>query len=309
MLGPIDAGGRTATLVAAGGRRLGGFDLVVDATGARSRLKRLASNPSEPKPLAYGAFWASLDWRGDGFDAHALLQRYHRASVMIGVLPIGRPRAGRRADGGVLLEPEAATRRTRFAPPGLPPGRIASPAYGRNARPISRRSTVSTSCRWRATATIRWPIRSGAASRSSATLRIRPARSSGRAPTWRCSTPALWRMRSPCEPDVDEALAAYARMRRMHVRVFQALSSRSRRSTSRIRRCCRSSATGWCATVARIAPAPQLLASMVAGTLVDPFGPIGLRRRSGIECSLAIESIRWLDDKLAWHCLRLPALS
>ena len=29
------------------------------------------------------------------------------------------------------------------------------------------------------------------------------------------------------------------------------------------------------ATIARIPPAPQLLASMVAGTLVDPFEPIG----------------------------------
>ena len=38
----IDAGGQRATLITATGRRLGGFDLVVDATGARSKLKRLA---------------------------------------------------------------------------------------------------------------------------------------------------------------------------------------------------------------------------------------------------------------------------
>ncbi|MGX7873416.1 hypothetical protein ACVDG5_012140 [Mesorhizobium sp. ORM6] len=43
-------------------------------------------NAGAPRPLTYGAFWASLDWSGDGFDEHALLQRYDKASVMIGVL-------------------------------------------------------------------------------------------------------------------------------------------------------------------------------------------------------------------------------
>ena len=51
----------------------------------------------------------------------------------------------------------------------------------------------------------------------------------------------------------------------------------SRPSTSRIRRCCPSSATGWWRRSRRIPPAPQLLASMVAGTMVDPFAPIGLK--------------------------------
>ena len=92
-LATVDTTGQRARLVTSDGRTFGGFDLVVDATGARSKLKRLANNPSEPKPLAYGAFWASLGWRGEGFDAHALSQRYHGASVMIGVLPIGRPQA------------------------------------------------------------------------------------------------------------------------------------------------------------------------------------------------------------------------
>lgn len=58
--------GEKAALVAEGGKRVGGFDLVVDATGARSKLKRHAFGASEPRPLAYGAFWASLAWRGDG---------------------------------------------------------------------------------------------------------------------------------------------------------------------------------------------------------------------------------------------------
>lgn len=64
----------------------GPFDLIVDALGARSALA-----PPTGRALAYGALWASLAWPDDaGFDEAALQQRYVRASVMAGVLPIGR---------------------------------------------------------------------------------------------------------------------------------------------------------------------------------------------------------------------------
>lgn len=60
-------------------------DLVVDALGTRTPLMA-----SIGRSLAYGALWASLDWPDDcGFDGAALEQRYHRASKMAGVLPIG----------------------------------------------------------------------------------------------------------------------------------------------------------------------------------------------------------------------------
>lgn len=63
------------------------YDLVVDALGTRTPLA-----PSTGRELAYGALWASLDWPQDaGFDPHALAQRYDRASIMAGVLPIGTP--------------------------------------------------------------------------------------------------------------------------------------------------------------------------------------------------------------------------
>jgi 2-polyprenyl-6-methoxyphenol hydroxylase-like FAD-dependent oxidoreductase len=94
----LDAG-EAATLIDDKARGLGSFDLVIDASGTRSRLRRHADVPGEPHPLAYGAFWASLRWHGDGFDEHALLQRYDRT--------------GRRADGGVFLEPEAGRRGPR----------------------------------------------------------------------------------------------------------------------------------------------------------------------------------------------------
>lgn len=71
----------------ADGQTSGPYDLVVDALGTRTPLA-----PQTGRELAYGALWASLDWPQDaGFDPHALAQRYDRASIMAGVLPIGTP--------------------------------------------------------------------------------------------------------------------------------------------------------------------------------------------------------------------------
>jgi 2-polyprenyl-6-methoxyphenol hydroxylase-like FAD-dependent oxidoreductase len=71
----------------ADGERTAPFDLIVDALGTRTPLA-----PATGRELAYGALWASLDWpQGAIFDVHALEQRYSRASIMAGVLPIGTP--------------------------------------------------------------------------------------------------------------------------------------------------------------------------------------------------------------------------
>ena len=68
------------------GRHHGPFDLRIDALGVWS--------PLCPKPatmLPYGALWATLDFPQDGaFERTRLAQRYLDASVMIGVLPVGR---------------------------------------------------------------------------------------------------------------------------------------------------------------------------------------------------------------------------
>ncbi|MBI4921983.1 MAG: FAD-dependent monooxygenase, partial [Devosia nanyangense] len=75
------------------GRREGPFDLVVDALGANSPLRPLLRDPGRTRPLEFGAIWGTVPWIDQGFDATALTQRYEGASVMIGVLPIGRQAA------------------------------------------------------------------------------------------------------------------------------------------------------------------------------------------------------------------------
>ena len=79
-----------STLILDKARREGPFDLIIDALGSRSPLIPLASGPDYRQSLAYGAIWASLPWPGAPFDEHALEQRYDAASVMMGVLPIGQ---------------------------------------------------------------------------------------------------------------------------------------------------------------------------------------------------------------------------
>ena len=71
-------------------KKVGPFDLIVDASGSRSLLVHHASGPDYRRAMPYGALWASLPWPGAPFDDHALEQRYHKASTMSGVLPIGK---------------------------------------------------------------------------------------------------------------------------------------------------------------------------------------------------------------------------
>ncbi|MFN3354204.1 MAG: FAD-dependent oxidoreductase, partial [Brevundimonas sp.] len=77
-------------LIASDGRRTPRFDLVVDATGARSLIaeRRLGARR---RALEFGALWATTPWpETPDFDPSALQQVYRAADKMIGVLPVGR---------------------------------------------------------------------------------------------------------------------------------------------------------------------------------------------------------------------------
>ena len=80
-------GAEAGRLIDASGRKGPAFDLVIDATGARSAIA--AAHGLRRHDLAYGALWATVPWPGEPFDAGALEQVYRGASKMIGVLPCG----------------------------------------------------------------------------------------------------------------------------------------------------------------------------------------------------------------------------
>jgi salicylate hydroxylase len=72
------------------GRTLGAFDLVIDGTGMRSRLRETEGAVRLNRPYAYGAVWAALAVPADWPDSNSLRQRYDGAHTMAGILPIGR---------------------------------------------------------------------------------------------------------------------------------------------------------------------------------------------------------------------------
>lgn len=272
----VEAGSGTAAVIGASGRRLGRFDLVVDATGARSRLRRLTRVASEPKPLSYGAFWASLEWRGDGFDPHALVQRYRRADVMIGVLPIGQLSAGSKEMAAFFwsLKP-AEAEGVRAGGIEVWKDRVAAlwPDCAAYLRQIDSFDQMTLARYGHHTlphpAGPRLAVIGDAAHSTSPQL--------GQGANMALLDAAALADALAGSAEVEHALERYVRARRRHVRVFQALSGMFTpfyQSDSKLLPLVRDRLV---ATVARVPPAPQILAAMVAGTLVDPFRGAGLR--------------------------------
>ncbi|WP_181164813.1 NAD(P)/FAD-dependent oxidoreductase [Mesorhizobium sp. B2-9-1] len=266
--------GERATLVGGNGSRLGPFDLIVDASGARSTLRRYLGDAAMPRPLAYGAFWASLGWRG-GFDKRALLQRYDKASVMVGVLPIGRPEPGAQEMAAFFwsLKPADAE---QIKAKGLDAwkARVVSvwPECEAFTSQIDSFEQLSLARYGHHTMTLpagrRLAVIGDAAHSTSPQL--------GQGANMALLDAAALRHALAQAKGVDDALDTYAKARRWHVRVFQALSRSLTpfyQSDSAALPFVRDHMV---AALARVPPGPQFLAAMVAGTVIDPFRRIGL---------------------------------
>lgn len=272
----IDAEDSGARLIGEAGRVIGSFDLVVDATGAKSLLKRRVWRPAEPRPLRYGAFWASLKWRGAGFDPHALMQRYDKAKVMIGVLPIGRIEQGAEDMSAFFwsIKPSDADAVRALGIEGWK-ARVASywPQTGPYLDQISSFDDL-TLARYghhtlAAPAGRRLAIIGDAAHSTSPQL--------GQGANMALLDAAALANAIATSRDLPLALDAYASARRMHVRLFQALSlflTPFYQSDSTIIPLMRDRLV---ATIAKIPPMPYLLAGMVSGTLANPFAGAGVK--------------------------------
>lgn len=256
-------------LLLEGGRRVGPFDLIVDALGTRTPLA-----PPCGRKLAYGALWGTLDWPADaGFDPGALEQRYRRASVMVGVLPIGRFPGDLRRQAALFWSLRA-DRLAEWKAAGLDV--------------------------WKAEVSTLWPATRGLLDQIRSADQLTFAHYAHRT----LSTPAeagmihigdAWHSASPQlgqganmalldayalalalrrSPDVAAALGSAIAMRRRHVHLYQALTALFTpvyQSDSRAIPFVRDRIVG---PLSKLWPATRIQAAMVSGLIGNPLKPL-----------------------------------
>lgn len=243
------------------------FDLVVDASGARSRIS--AAHGARPRPLAFGAIWGTVPWPGAPFDETALQQVYRGASRMIGVLPVGR-RPGSddrlatffwslkakdheawRAAGLERWKDEVRTLWPETAPilDGLDdPDQMTLARYGHHTlwRPHADRLAIIGDAAHSTSPQLGQGVNMGLLDAQALTEAL-------------CA-----------RDDLPSALTTYARSRRLHLSLYQALSlgfTPFYQADGRIRPWIRDHILGH---IARLPLAPRLLAATVSGLLLDP---------------------------------------
>lgn len=272
--------GRGIRLFDGSGQAMGETELLVDASGSNSALRRDLAPECRARPLEYGAWWASLKWCGEGFDPNALMQRYDEARVMIGVLPIGRPAPGSGDMAAFFwsIKPSEAEAVMRG---GLAAWKGRILGYWPDCAPYLEQIEdfdTLTLARYQHF-TMRQPAGSNWVTIGDAAHATSPQL--GQGANMALLDAAALAAALAAGDDLDVALKRYCRMRRRHVRVFQALSllfTPFYQSDSTLLPFLRDRLVS---TLSRIPPAPQILAAMVAGTIVDPFTPIGMK-----ECRL-----------------------
>lgn len=81
--------GNERYLITSDKQEIGPFDLVIDASGMKSPLRKHGKIFLD-KPYPYGAIWGVVDDPGQEFGRDYLAQRYDGAHIMIGMMAIGR---------------------------------------------------------------------------------------------------------------------------------------------------------------------------------------------------------------------------
>lgn len=254
-------------LTDAAGRTGPAYDLVVDASGARSAVAR--SLGLRRRELGYGALWGTVPWPGAPFRETALEQVYRGAAKMVGVLPCGaRPgdparlatffwslkaadHAAWRANGMAAWKAEVLTLWPEVAPvlADIPDAEhLTFARYGHHTlrRPVAARLAVIGDAAHATSPQLGQGVNMGLLDAAALDLALAEG------------------------ADLDAALTAYAAARRGHVRLYQALSlgfTPFYQADGRLLPWIRDHVLG---KVARLPLAPRLLAATVSGLLLDP---------------------------------------
>jgi 2-polyprenyl-6-methoxyphenol hydroxylase-like FAD-dependent oxidoreductase len=250
------------------------FDLVVDALGMRSPLAGGA-----PKPLPFGALWASLDWpknQESAFDETALEQRYRQARKMVGVLPIGRLQGETRKQAAFFWSLKHADRAAWLATP-LEIWKDEVRALWPETEPLLAQISSHDDMVF---ATYAHRTLSDPISRDCVHV----------GDSWHCASPQLGQGANMAlldalalaraletQSNLDAALGEYARLRALHIQLYQLASfmfTPAYQSDSDAYAFVRD----WIMSpLSRLPPAPTLLAALVAGEIGAPLSAIARR--------------------------------
>ena len=249
------------------GKASAASDLVIDAMGASSPIGYKSSTE-----LDYGALWATVPWDASGvFHSDELEQRYHRASQMAGVLPVGTAKDGAAPMAtffwGIRNKNVATWRDAgreawieavhRFWPEAAHFAASAEPVHARYRHhtrvPLAGQNVVKIGDAWHATS---------------------PQLGQG-------ANMALLDAASLCtamirEATVGDAISRHLRQRQMHIRFYQLLSrvlTPFYQSDSKVLPMSRDLMIG---PATKLPFLRSLITTLVTGELLDPVGRIGL---------------------------------
>ncbi|MEG3177641.1 NAD(P)/FAD-dependent oxidoreductase [Sphingomonas sp. RB3P16] len=250
----------------------GPFDLIVDALGTRTPLA-----PPCGRALAYGALWGTLDWPDTtALDPAALEQRYRRASVMVGVLPIGRfPDSA--TQKAAFFWSLRADRLDHWQASGLDAWKSDVANLWPATRPLLDQIVTSNQLTFARYAhrTLPSPAEPGMIHLGDAWHSASPQLGQGANMALLDAYALALAMRGA--GDVATALQRAVASRRRHVRLYQTLTALFTpvyQSDSYVLPFVRDRIVG---PVSKLWPATWIQAAMVSGLVGDPLGPLGLR--------------------------------
>ncbi|WP_298496759.1 NAD(P)/FAD-dependent oxidoreductase [uncultured Maritimibacter sp.] len=249
------------------------YDLLIDASGAGSRL-----SPLVHRILPFGAIWATVDWVPGAFPEDQLTQRYHYASRMMGVLPIGTP-AGATGAKAALFWSLPRDGYADWRQTGLAAWRDTARTHWPEAAGYAEQiidPDQFTMARY-AHGTLLNPVAGNLVHIGDAAHRTSPQLGQG-ANMALLDANALACALALHPHNLPDALRCYARMRRTHVWGYQSLSAMFTPQYQSDSRALAHLRNRLLYPLSRLWPVPALLARLVQGDLLPPAA--GLSRKT-----------------------------
>ncbi|MCC5958463.1 MAG: FAD-dependent monooxygenase [Rhodobacteraceae bacterium] len=251
-----------------GRKDAGPFQMIIDASGARSPL-----SPLRAKPLGYGALWATVDWpEQTGLPCDELRQIYRQASRMLGVLPIGTL-PGDRAQKAAIFWSLPASSHENWRENGIRKWQAEAAALWPEYAPFADQITEPEQMAMArySHGTLRKPWGQGIVHIGDAAHRASPQLGQG-ANMALLDAWALAQAWEHAQGDGARAMQLYARARRWHVRIYQTMSwafTPQYQSDSRILPVLRDRLLF---PMSMVPPLPHILSRLVCGDLIPPHG-------------------------------------